>query len=141
MYMMIPSPEKLGDASDLRATARTDVALRLGLLVAAGLVGCLVAYGMPAKKTYTPNRSRSRSRARLPETCRSGPPKHYPKDRRKYALPECWMYPVHDRPHVRKAAQRFGKHKARYSVAIRKKIAKRIDQAKRRFGIGEYRIR
>ena len=49
------------------------------------------------------------------------------------------MYPVHDRPHVRKAAQRFGKHRLSYSPAVRKKIAAKIDQAKRRFGIGEYR--
>ena len=65
-------------------------------------------------EVLTPNRSR---RSKLPRTCRSGPPKHYPKDRKKYALPECWMYPVHDRPHVRKAAQRFGQGHAGQGAA------------------------
>ena len=73
-----------------------------------------------------------------PKTCRKSRPKGYPRNKGLYALPECWMYPLDSKKHVRAAASRFGKYKRRYSPAARAKIAAAIEAAERRFGIGKY---
>jgi hypothetical protein len=68
------------------------------------------------------------------------PPKKYremgatkPSD---YAWPEGFMYPIHDAKHVRAAASRFGKYKASYPLKMRQTIAKRLNAAKKKFGVG-----
>ena len=58
-----------------------------------------------------------------------------------YAYPEGFMYPIHDAKHVRSAASRFAQHKGKLPPAVRKKVAKRINKAKKRFGIGGGPIR
>lgn len=131
-------------------------------MVKAGLVGgALFAVGLAiyaAKRSYTPNRrhrryrpNRSRRRGgsggskrsacamKGVKTCRCKPPKGYPKRRSVYALPECWMYPLDNKKRVRTAAARFGKHKRRYPKSVQRRIAGKIQAAKRRFRIGEYK--
>jgi hypothetical protein len=83
--------------------------------------------------------------------CRFTPPKSYRKlgatKRSDYAFPECFKYPIkmkvtkHTKAHIRTAASRFGKHKARLPPAIRAAVAKRIDAAKKQHHIGPYRAR
>lgn len=57
------------------------------------------------------------------------------------------MYPLYfDSPaqsvkHIRAAASYFAKHRRRYPKAVQKKIARRIDQAERKYGIGPYRVK
>jgi len=104
----------------------------LGVGVAAVLaLGVYAAMGGGAK-TATPNRAKPKPR------CRSMAPKGYPKKRAAYALPECFMYPLNNKKRVRTAAARFGKHKRRYPPAVRGRIARRLDAAKKKFHIGEY---
>lgn len=106
----------------------------IGVGVAAVLaLGIYAAVGVKPKAA-TPNRAKPK-----PRTCRKKPPKGYPKKRSAYALPECFMYPLNNKARVRTAAARFGKHKRRYPPAVRGKIAARLDRAKRKFHIGEYR--
>lgn len=73
------------------------------------------------------------------------PPKKYRKmgatKPEHYAWPEGFMYPIHDATHVRAAASRFGKHKSSYPTEMRQTIAKRINEAKKKFGIGGKPIR
>lgn len=141
----------IGDWWKNQSTA-AKVAMGVGGLA---LVGGLIYFAVlrkPAAK-MTPNKARGGKRAakkrisslkplpssQRPKTCRARRPKGYPTSRGQYALPECWMYPLDTKKHVRTAAARFGKHKRRYSKQARAKIAKRIDLAKRRFHIGQYR--
>lgn len=58
-----------------------------------------------------------------------------------YAYPEGFMYPIHDAKHVRSAASRFAQYKSKLPPTVREKVAKRINQAKKRFGIGGGPIR
>lgn len=104
--------------------------------------------GCHANCAMTPNyrgASKKRRYARviregLPKTCRTKRRKGYPKKRSKYALPECMMYPLRTKKEVRNAASRFGHWKWKYSPTVRAKIAHRIDRAKKRLKIGEYRV-
>lgn len=73
------------------------------------------------------------------EIGRTAPPKGYPRKRSAYGWPEGYMYPLDTKKRARSAASRFGKHKRRYPAGMRATIAKRLDAAKRRFHIGEYR--
>lgn len=59
----------------------------------------------------------------------------------QYAWPQGYMYPIHDAKHTRAASARFAKWKRRYPKYMQRVIAKRIDTAKQRFHIGEYRTR
>jgi peptidoglycan hydrolase-like protein with peptidoglycan-binding domain len=123
----------------------TPVKIGIGVAVAA-LLGLGIYAATSKPKAATPNARRHRPRGRKSRcaitgvrTCRCKPRKGYPRRRSAYALPECWMYPLTSRAKVRNAASRFGKYKHRYAPAERAKIAARIDRAKRRFHIGEYR--
>ena len=111
--------------------------MKIGLGVGVAAVLALGIYaamgGMSGTKTATPNRAKPK-----PRTCRSKAPKGYPRKRSAYALPECFMYPLNNKKRVRTAAARFGKHKRRYPPAVRGKIARRLDAAKKKFHIGEY---
>lgn len=118
-----------------------------GVLVLAAL-GAMAATSKP--KGYTANKARRRrSRKASPKSgscrkkgvkgCRCKPPKGYPKKRSQYGLPECFMYPVNTKKRTRTAAARFGKHARRYPKRTRATIRRRIDAAKRRFHIGQYR--
>jgi hypothetical protein len=108
---------------------------------------------------YAENRGRphrcSSLKTRI-KTCRCSPPKKYRQKgataRSDYAFPECWMYPIRFRAgrkvrvrltkkHIRVAAGRFGKHSRRYPIAVRRRIAKNIQKAKARYGIGAARVR
>lgn len=68
------------------------------------------------------------------------PPKKYRRmgavRRSQYAWPAGYKYPVHSAKYTRAAASRFAKHKTDYPMSVRRTIAKRINQAKRKFGIG-----
>ena len=121
--------------------------------IVAGGIGVLATAGYLAmgRGSYKPNPGRRRKRRRAKAcaalksvgTCRCGPPKKYRRlgatRRSQYALPECFMYPIMDARHVRTAASRFGKYRRRYPKHVQQTIARRIDTAKRRFGIGQYR--
>lgn len=75
--------------------------------------------------------------------CRVIPPKRYAvlgaTQRRHYAYPGCWKYPIHDAKHTRLAASRFARFGDRIPEPDRADVAARIDRAKQRFGIGKYR--
>lgn len=69
--------------------------------------------------------------------CHCSKPKkyrHIPK--RKFALPECYMYPLDTAKHVRAAASYFGKYKSMYPKSVQTRIKKKIRAAERRHGIG-----
>lgn len=99
---------------------------------------------------FTPNRSVKR-RAKTCQvapsvpSCRCEPPKKYRKTgatrRSDYAFPECFMYPIHKPQYVRTAASRFGKFSDNIPTLFRGKVKKRIRQAEKKFGIGEFRRR
>jgi hypothetical protein len=120
--------------------------VKIGIGIGAAALLFIGVKALSGPKSFTPNAPRRRGRksrrvgasvvARLGRT---KPPKGYPKKRSAYAWPEGYLYPINNRPRVRTAAARFGKHKRRYPTAVRAKIAHRIDAAKRRFHIGEYR--
>ena len=59
----------------------------------------------------------------------------------QYAWPQGFKYPIHDAAHVRSAASRFAQQKSRLPMKVRKVIAKNINQAKKRFGIGGKPVR
>jgi hypothetical protein len=67
----------------------------------------------------------------MPE--RKSPPKGYPKDKRQYAVPEKYMFPI-DRKHIRAAIKLFGHHKWE-SEELKRKAARRIVNAARKYGI------
>ena len=109
---------------------------------------------------YRPNRGRRRSgKFAVPTTARAGrimtwrghkfghltAPKKYRKigatQPKHYGWPHGFMYPLVDAKHVRLAASRLGKHGRRYPPVVRAVIARRIDAAKRHFGIGPYHSR
>lgn len=123
------------------------VAIGVGGLALLGSVVYFAVVKKPAPRAavapgYQANKRSSRKyihASKLPDTCRTHRPKGYPTSKALYGLPECWMYPLDNKKNVRAAASRFGKHKRRYSKAVQAKVAKRIDAAKRRFRIGEYR--
>lgn len=135
---------------DLSTTAK--VGIGVGALALLGGAAYFFLRKAPAKAT--PNKRRRRrpcscvgpcacaranmAAAKRPTTCRKSRPKGYPTDKSLYALPECWMYPLDSKKHVRAAASRFGKYKRRYSPEARAKIAAAIDRAERRYGIGKY---
>ena len=62
------------------------------------------------------------------------PPKGYPKDRKMYAVPEFWEFPLDTPKRVRAALTYFDKHKWR-SDEEKKEAAKRILAAAQGFGI------
>ena len=99
----------------------------------------LKSHATPNPRKTGKRRPKSRCAITGVRTCRCKPPKGYPKKRSAYALPECWMYPLTTRAKVRNAASRFGKYKHRYAPLERAKIERRIDRAKQKFHIGEYR--
>lgn len=120
--------------------------------------------GIPATVKMTPNR-RSRKRARRNLRRRSGggkvrtvgkgkrrrpfghtlPPKKYRRmgavRKSQYAWPSGYAYPIHDRKHVRAALTRFSQYKSDYPKDVRRTIAKRLNMAKKRFGIGGPRVK
>lgn len=53
-----------------------------------------------------------------------------------YAWPQGFKYPIHDAAHVRAAQSYFARHKIGLPMEARKTIARRINQAKKKFGIG-----
>lgn len=138
-------------------------AVKVGVVVGSIALAMIGVRAIRTKTSYTPNKSRKRPASRrknvskrkpsakeqkdarkrtdyaVEEFGRSRPPKGYPKKRSAYAWPEGWKYPINNKQRVRNAASRFGKHKYRYPPAVRAKIARRIDMAKKRFRIGEYR--
>jgi len=57
-----------------------------------------------------------------------------------YAWPYGYSYPIGDAKHTRLASQRFSMHKSRYPKFVRDTIARRINTAKKYFGIAEYRV-
>lgn len=57
----------------------------------------------------------------------------------QYAWPTGFMYPVGNAKYTRAAASKFAKWRHRYPPKMQHTIATRIDAAKRRFRIGEYR--
>lgn len=61
-------------------------------------------------------------------------PNGYPENRNEYADPARKAYPV-DRKHIHAAITYFGKYAGRYSPEERKRIAKRILNAAKKFGI------
>lgn len=63
------------------------------------------------------------------------PPKGYPKQRKEYAIPGTFQYPLDTEKHVRAALGYFPKHEGKYSAAIRKAAYKRIFRAAKKFGI------
>jgi hypothetical protein len=105
---------------------------------------------------YRLNRGRAKSRKRVKSkssNCRRSAPAKY---RRKgatrasdYAYPACFMYPIRfhgkggkvkvptTKKHIRTAAARFGKWKGRYPKTTRSQIGRRIEAAKRQYGIGQ----
>ncbi len=103
--------------------------------------------------TATPNRRRGSRKSpkagRLPRV-KGKPFGHHvaPKKYRRlgfskpghYAWPYGYSYPIGDAKHTRLASQRFSMHKSRYPKFVRDTIARRIDRAKRYFGIAEYRV-
>lgn len=152
----VKAPPKKGAAHDVAPPPVASSSTWLWVAAAAALVVVGGAAYLLSRKSYTANKAAKRRRSTgMPRwikgypsgsfstagvsTCRAKPPKGYPRARAKYALPECFMYPLDTRKRVRTAASRFGKHKRRYAPAVRAKIARRLDAAKRRFGIGEYR--
>ena len=74
------------------------------------------------------------ARESLSEGQHDTPPKGYPKDRKEYAVPEFWEFPVDTPKRVRAALTYFSKHKWR-SDEEKKKAAKIILTAAKRFGI------
>lgn len=78
-------------------------------------------------------------------SCRCSPPKRYRKTgatrAKHYAFPECFMYPVHSPQYVRTSASRFGKFSEDIPTQFRGKVKARIRKAKKKFGIGEFRVR
>lgn len=75
--------------------------------------------------------------------CRLTPPAKYARKgavlRSDYAYPQCWKYPIDTPEHTRAAASYFARFGHRIPPPERKRVAARIEQAKRRFGIGPYR--
>lgn len=117
-----------------------------GLIVLAGL-GVMAATSKPS---YTANKARRRRRkSGSPKSgscrkkgvkgCRCKPPKGYPKRRSQYGIPECYMYPLDTKRRTKSAAQRYGKHKRRYPKRVRADLGRRLDAAKKRFHVGQYR--
>ncbi len=86
------------------------------------------------------------------QTCHCSPPAKYRRmgatRRSDYAFPECWMYPIRFRgpsgkvnvratvKHIRAAASRFGKFARGYPSSTGARIYRRIQSAKRHYGIG-----
>ncbi len=150
-----PSNQLIGQPS---WWTQQSAAMHAGIVIGAGAVIVGALYFFTKKSSYRPNAPRRKNKKYTRRTKgkltlkqylpiaafaikhgRTKPPKGYPKKRSQYAFPEGYMYPINTRQRVRTAASRFGKYKRRYPAAVREKIAKRLDAAKRHFGIGEYR--
>ena len=65
---------------------------------------------------------------------RDKPPKGYPKDRSKYAVPEEYLFPLDTEKHVHSAITLFSKHKFK-NEAQRKRAAKLILEAAKEYDI------
>lgn len=63
------------------------------------------------------------------------PPKGYPKDKNKYAIPDEFKYPIDTKAHVQAAMSYWSNPKNRkgYSMEEQKKIAQRISSAAKKF--------
>lgn len=158
----IPEPPPPSDAGAGAWWAAASTPTKVAVVLGAGLViGGLIALAMRAKPkarvkvgpVYLTNRAR---RCAIPVKGgtfgRCAPPKKYrDKGARRasdYAYPAGYQYPLVfrtrsgkvkpklTRSHIRAASARFAKYKRRYPPAIRRQIAKRINQAKRRYGVG-----
>ncbi|MDE3023210.1 MAG: hypothetical protein KGI54_15400 [Pseudomonadota bacterium] len=64
---------------------------------------------------------------------RKSPPKGYPEDKREYALPDTYEFPI-DREHIHAAISYFSKHNWR-ETGQKKSAAKRIMAAAKKFGV------
>jgi hypothetical protein len=62
------------------------------------------------------------------------PPKGYPKNANEYADPERKAYPI-DKKHIHAAITYFGKYAKNYSPEERKRIARRILNAAKKYGV------
>lgn len=139
-----------------------NVQIILGVSAAAVLAtGVWALLGRGTSRKATPNgrrkagarkalRNRAVKRSRLScqaapsvPSCRCAPPKKYRKSGARtagdYAFPECFMYPVHTAKYTRAAASRFGKFGGNVPTVFRGKVRRRIERAKKRFGIGPFR--
>lgn len=65
---------------------------------------------------------------------RSKPPKGYPKDKDKYAIPDEYLFPLENAKHVRSAVVLFSKHHFK-DEAQKKEAAKRILRAAKTHGV------
>lgn len=62
----------------------------------------------------------------------------YPESDKKYADPQDKAYPLDMLAHIRNAASRLAQYKERYSGKKRAEIARRIEEAEKKHGIGKY---
>lgn len=73
------------------------------------------------------------------------PPKKYRRKgavrKSQYAWPSGYAYPIYDKKHVRAALTRFSRYKRDYPPTVRRTIARSLNRAKRRFGIGGNRVK
>ena len=111
-----------------------------------------------AEGAYRANRKRSRAKKCSPlksrvGTCRCTPAAKYrrlgARHASDYAFEQCFMYPIRfhgkggkikvelTKKHIRTAAARFAKWKRRYPKTTRTRIGRRIEAAKKRYGIGK----
>jgi hypothetical protein len=120
-------------------TEKAEAGLSTGAKVAIGIavvgaVGAIALILAPKRAKATPNLRPSPYPVR-----RKSAPKKYratgATQRRHYALPSGYSYPIHDRKHVIRAKGRFTQHKWRYSMDVRRTIAQNINKAAKRFGL------
>lgn len=57
---------------------------------------------------------------------RKSPPKGFPQDANQYGDPTNYMYPMHDKPHVRNGLARFAQNYERYTVEERRYVWTRL---------------
>lgn len=96
------------------------------------------------RKALQPGRAKRRHAARQDvKQCRYGPPAKHRRSgatqRSDYALPECWMYPIHDRKHVLAARRYFTRFKRTYPRDVQQAIERRIAARERLMGIAQRR--
>lgn len=72
--------------------------------------------------------------ADMRKTGHKSPPKGYPKERSKYAVPEEYLFPINNAEHTRAAIGYFSSHEWKTSEH-KGKAARRILAAARKFGI------
>lgn len=130
----------------------------IGLLLAGAVVLGAIGYFMMKDPTtgYRPNRSCGMRTKTGGKFGRCSAPKRYRKKGARraadYAYPSGFQYPLvfrtssgkvkteTTRRHIASAARYFARHKHRYTQAVRRTIAKKINAAKRRYGVGGHRV-